>query len=133
MLRMPNPPASTRTARIAESHVLTWQAIGDALGPVIGRAGVAALYERARHLNRASHPWLARRDGDRATSSMDLVALKASLGRQDPVEAATGAEALLRSFREVLAGLIGIALSDLLLRSVWDAHLARISTEETPP
>jgi hypothetical protein len=130
---MPTPTASARTASLADSHVSTWQTIGDVLGPVIGHAGVAALYERARHLNRAPHPWLARRDGDRATSSMDLVALKAALGRQDPVEAAAGAEALLQAFREVLAGLIGIALSDLLLRSVWDAHLGRISTEEMPP
>jgi hypothetical protein len=130
---MPTPAANSRTASLADRHVSTWQTIGDVLGPVIGRAGVAALYERARHLNRVSHPWLARRDGDRATWSMDLIAFKAALGRQDPVEAAAGAEALLHSFREVLAALIGTALSDLLLRSVWDAHLGRISTEEMPP
>ncbi len=120
-------------ASLADSHVSTWQTIGEVLGPVIGRAGVAALYERARHLSGASHPWLARREGDRATWSMDLIALKAALGRQDPVAAAAGAEALLQAFREVLAGLIGIALSDLLLRSVWDAHLGRDATEELPP
>jgi hypothetical protein len=129
---MPTSTASARTASLADSHVSTWQTIADALGPVIGRAGVAALYERARHLSRAPHPWLARRDGDRATSSMDLVALKAALVRQDPVEAAAGAEALLQAFREVLATLIGPALSDLLLRGVWDAHLGRNSTEGMP-
>jgi hypothetical protein len=130
---MTTPITDARAASLADSQVSTWQAIGDVLGPVIGRAGVAALYERARHLNRGAYPWLSRGHADRATPSMDFDALKATLRRQDPAVAAAGAEALLQTFREVLAELIGIALSELLLRPVWDAHLRRISTEETPP
>ena len=105
-------------ARIAEAVVSTWQDIDAALGPVIGKGGVAALYGRSLHLSASSHPWLAGlHDGD--GSSMDLAVLQSALAQQDGAVAVAGGLAILQTFNELLASLVGASLSDRLLRSVW--------------
>ena len=43
---------------IADAIVSTWREIALALGPIIGRGGVAALYRRSLYLAVREHPWL---------------------------------------------------------------------------
>jgi hypothetical protein len=56
---------------------------------------------------------------DGVQTTMDFAALKSVLVRQSGANAAAGGGALLQTFRELLAGLVGPALTDQLLHSVW--------------
>lgn len=108
----------TDIAQVAASVVSTWQRIDLALAPILGKRGVATLYRRSVFLAAVDHPWLAPLH-DAAGEAIDLPALKAILLEQGGAKAANGAVAMLRTFREVLASLIGAALSERLLGAAW--------------
>jgi hypothetical protein len=104
--------------QIADAIVAIWQEIDQALHPIVGRRGVAALYNRSLHLTAAAYPWLAM--GHRGLAAeVDPSALKGALVQQAAAEAAAGGMALFQTFHGLLAGLIGASLTDRLLRSVW--------------
>jgi hypothetical protein len=104
--------------QIADAIISTWDAVNDALSPIIGRGGVAALYNRSLHLTGLDYPWLA--DVSRgAQTTMDLVGLKAALSRQTSANATAGGTAVLQTFYELLCRLVGPSLTDRLLRSTW--------------
>jgi hypothetical protein len=105
-------------AQIADAIVSTWQAIDAALSPIIGRGGVAALYNRSLHLTGSRYPWLAGSYNDVQTA-LDLAALKSVLVQQSSTSAAAVGGALLQTFYEMLTSLIGPSLTERLLRSVW--------------
>ena len=93
-----------------------WQTVSDALAPVLGSRGVAALYIRSVHLASASHPFLVGIDA--TNTKVDLPALQALLIQQpESVIAAAGATfaAILTS---LLEGLVGPSLTRRLLRDV---------------
>jgi len=104
--------------QIADAIISTWDAVNDALGPIIGRGGVAALYNRSLHLAGLHYPWLAAISRG-AQTTMDLVALKAALSRQTSANATAGGTAVLQTFYELLSRLVGPSLTDRLLRSTW--------------
>ena len=45
--------------QVADAIVAIWLEIDQALNPIIGHRGVAALYNRSLNLTAAAHPWLA--------------------------------------------------------------------------
>jgi hypothetical protein len=97
----------------ADAAVAAWEEIGTLLAPVVGRRGVSALYKRSVRLTLASRPWLV--PAYEAPPSGELAALHAALAAQaGPVAAAASAE-LLATFRALLAGLVGDALTAKLL------------------
>jgi hypothetical protein len=105
-----NPESAFVAAGVSERL----QQIGAVLAPVIGHGGVVALYERSRHLSSRTYPWLAPpTEGFR--SGMDLEDLKSLVARQDDDAAAAGAGLLLKSFHDLLAGLVGESLTIQLL------------------
>ena len=105
--------------RVAESASTTWMAVADALTPVLGPLGVAALYRRSLHLSRADFPCLAlERDGSLVPASFDD--LREVLSKQSPVADAAANGALLQAFFDLLISLVGVTLTDRLLRPVWD-------------
>jgi len=121
---LPNPPALF----VAEAVFERFQQIQAVLAPVIGSGGVIALYERSRHLSGRSYAWLAPpKEG--LNNGMDLEDLKALVARQGDESAAAGAGFLLRSFHELLAGLVGVALTRQLLGA---APSAEPSLDNTP-
>lgn len=109
-------------AQVAATTVALWHAIDLALSPVVGARGVAALYNRSLRLVIDRHAGLGDVGLD-VLAAMDLAALKAALERQAPAEAAAASADLFRAFRQLLSSLVGVALSDRLLRSVT-AHSA---------
>lgn len=128
----PEPTTSEEAARVAAVIVGRWGEIETALSPIIGRAGLVALYRRGLHLTRRAHPWLAADEGvDHAP--MDLGALKAVLARQSASNAAAGGTAFLETVCGLLRGLIGPALSDRLLSSAWGNPLDGLSTQNSSP
>lgn len=108
---------SADAARIAEAIGEIWDRIDVALAPIIGQRGVAALYRRSLYLAAAAHSWLALQEDPQAPP--DLVALKSSIARQPPPEAAAGGVALLQAFHTLLTSLVGPSLTLRLLDAVW--------------
>ncbi len=105
--------------QIADAIVALWQEIDQALHPIIGHRGVAALFNRSLHLAAADYPWLA--IGHRGVpAAVDPSALKAALAKQAAAEAAAAGVALFQSFHGLLASMVGASLTDRLLHSVWD-------------
>lgn len=110
--------AGADVGQVADTIVALWQEIDQALTPIVGQRGVAALYNRSLKLTAAAHPWLANAPSG-VLAAMDPSALKAALLQQSAAQAAAGGSALFETFRELLASLVGTALTERLLRSVW--------------
>jgi hypothetical protein len=112
----------------ADAAVSMWEEIAAALHSVIGRQGVAAMYDRSVALTTRSHPWIAGARGG-AKSLVDLAPLQAIVAQQDHSTAAAGTAELLRTFYDVLVSLIGSALSDELLRTVRESAVHPVGHE----
>jgi hypothetical protein len=116
--------------QIADAMVSTWLEIDAALRPVIGQGGVAALYKRSLYLTAPAHTWLtSTHEGIHAP--MDLVMLRAVLAQQSNATAAAGSRALLHTFNELLASLVGPSLTERLLRSVWANSLSGLPAQDS--
>ena len=107
---------------VADAAVAQWRAVVAALAPIIGSHGVAALYYRSLHLAAKVHPWLAHERGADAPP-IDLVALRSLVAGRDAASAAEGSDFLLRTFMELLAGLVGVSLTERLLGPIVAQHL----------
>jgi hypothetical protein len=105
-------------AQIADAIVAAWQEVDEALTPIIGQRGVAALYRRSLLLTGSVHPWLSN-TLEGAQTGMDLGALKSVLVQQSSAAVADAGNHLLQTFYDLLATLIGASLAARLLRSVW--------------
>jgi hypothetical protein len=119
-----NPTAS----QTADAAVSMWEEMVAALHSVIGRQGVAAMYDRSVSLTTRVHPWMAGARGG-AKSLVDLAALQAIVAQQDDRTAAAGTAELLQTFYDVLISLIGSALSDELLRTVRESAVHPVGHE----
>ena len=103
--------------QVADATIAVWYDITTALKPIIGRQGLAALYDRSVALTARIYPWLADSSaGD--NHSVDLDGLQTVIARQSIDEAAAGSSELLQTFYDVLVSLIGPALCEQLLVSV---------------
>ena len=119
-------------ARVADHVVAVWQQVEDALTPIIGQRGVAALYKRSLYLVIQDHPWLARlRETD--PPAVDAAALRSALAQQDAAAAAAGGGALLQTFHELLASLVGPSLTERLLAAAWALPISGPSAQGTSP
>ena len=110
--------AGSDIGQVADTIVGLWQEIDQALSPIVGHRGVAALYNRSLKLTAVAHPWLASASSG-MLAAVDPSALKAALLQQTVAQAAAGGSALFETFRDLLASLVGTALTERLLRSVW--------------
>lgn len=117
---------------IADAAVAVWTAIDEALSPVIGPRGHAALYKRSLHLARVQHPWLAvAYEG--AVQPGDYSALREALAAQFPTEAALAHDSLLRIFHELLVDLIGRSLTRRLLQAAGSSHSYGNAVQDDSP
>jgi hypothetical protein len=107
------------SGHVAASASSTWMEISSALTPVLGPLGVAALYRRSLHLAQERFSWLAL-NGDRALVPVSFDELHSALENQAPAAAAAANAALLQAFFDLLIRLVGVSLTDRLLRPVWD-------------
>jgi hypothetical protein len=101
-------------AETADALIAVWQDVAAALHSIIGRQGVAALYDRSVSLTSKKHPWLAVSRAD-ADNSVNSAALRSVVAGQSASDAAAGAGEFLQTFYEVLVSLIGPALCEQLL------------------
>ena len=89
---------------------------------------------RSLHLIDAAYPWLAdMHQGEGVQAKIDLPALHAILALQEGNTAAAAGGALLQTFSELLASLVGPSLTERLLRSVWENPLSGTTAQDTSP
>jgi len=128
----PLASGGTDARRIAEAAVAIWGAIDAALSPVIGPRGSAALYKRSLHLASGAYPWLAAAY-EGAVRPGDFSALQAVLSQQTSTIAAAAHDALLQTFHDLLADLIGRSLTQRLLQAVWETPSSGTAVQDTSP
>jgi hypothetical protein len=114
---------------IAEKAATTWCAIAAALSPIIGPRAVVALYKRSLGLVRGEYPWLSPPEGHPEPD--DFVLLRTALSQQSDVEATAAHRALLQTFLDLLASLLGESLTERLLKSVWDTSSSAGIAQDT--
>jgi hypothetical protein len=105
--------------RIAELAEAIWLDVGTALTPIIGPRGVGALFTRSVSLLGTDYAWLqAAYHGSPNHGPFGV--LGAALSRQSAANAAEANGALLRTFYNLLANLIGGPLATRLLQPALD-------------
>ena len=118
--------------QVARAAVAIWRAIDEALSPVIGPRGSSALYRRSLHLVRGAFPWLAAAY-EGATQPGDFSALEAALSQQTSKTAASAHDALVHTFHDLLADLIGRSLTQRLLQAVWEPPSSGTAVQDDSP
>ena len=111
---------------VANATLQLWEQLAPPLVSIIGEDGFKPLYARSLRLAAKQHPWLAP-DLTKSAIQDRFTDLQACLSRQDAAEARLGSRALFTIFLDVLASLIGEALTTYLLHSAW-----RKGTSGTP-
>lgn len=110
-----HPPVDEDAIRIGQRTLATWQRFDAALAPIIGSGGVAALYRRSLFLSRVENQWLPGvHEG--ALDPVEFAELQAAIALRPAPEAQAATDALIKTFRELLAELIGSSLTERLLR-----------------
>lgn len=104
---------------VLDAVVSTWQTMAAQLEPVIGARGVSVLLNRALYLTVKSYPWMKPTNAQEAAEPMDN--LKLRFADRTALEASEAGCALLVTFTELLASLIGESLTERLLACVWQA------------
>ena len=122
-------------AEIADACGTLWLEIVAVLSPIIGTRGVAALGKRSLHLASAAHPWLAARP-PAEPNTLDAAWLVSLLAQRSPDDAVVAGDTFLQTFRALLSSLIGAALTERLLRTVWgppDTPLKNATAQDPTP
>jgi hypothetical protein len=94
--------------------IQSWRRLADQLGPLIGDNGFCALYSRALRLVGPDYTWLAT-TAPCKTRAAQIDALDDMLASVAPDLAQVAHAALLQTFTDLLASLIGHALARRLL------------------
>ncbi len=111
--------AGAPDAGVAAAATLgTWQQMAERIEPVIGARGVDVLFGRSLQLTSKAFPWLAI-GGVPGNSASSLASLRACLETREIAVATDTGVALLVTFTELLATLIGDSLTERLLGAVW--------------
>ena len=115
-------------AAVAAAARRLWEDFAQRLKPLIGDAGVAAMWGRSLQLAERRFPGLAParasgQDGEPFTH------LQHFLEHQDPIVATNAAVVVLALASEVLASFIGETLTLLLLHETWPDQFDRMTPE----
>lgn len=117
-------------ATMADVVIAIWRDIERRLSPIVGTHGVAALHARSLFMAGKSYPWLCEQ-GDDSQQSLNLVALRSTLVARDAHEVHAACLALFVSFHELLASMVGPALTERLLLPVWDTPSSGQPAQDT--
>ncbi len=118
------------TARIdpaIEAAIALWRAVDLEVSALIGRRGSAAVLRRTLVMTRRRHGWM-HEPSDDAGFEACVLALGDALGGQAPEESLAGRHALEAAFHDLLASLVGGALTTQLLRAARESLQPRIES-----
>lgn len=116
-----------------EAILATLSEIAEALTPIIGEHGVAALFQRGVFLCASRYPHLADLPGTKSTptTGLDLAALRSALLLHDSDTLRSCGSDLFKTLHQLLASLIGASLSERLLRCAWENSLCGLPPLDT--
>ena len=89
--------AGGSSEEVAALVMTTFGGISQALGPILGERGMAAIFKRSIHLSRSVHPWLPSAD-ESAKLETDFAPLETALATRTSADAAAAGTQLLDSF-----------------------------------
>jgi hypothetical protein len=107
-----------------------WEKLAVQLVSIIGEGGFQSLYSRSLHLTSLTFPWIAGNHPPQTASR--FADLKINLEGRDSAEAAEANIALLITFIDILALLIGEVLTTSILRSAWGNDVLDTVVKEMP-
>ncbi len=113
---------------------MLWNSLAVELTQIIGDRGFQSLYARSVYLANKSFPWLTPVLPAQETA-VRFGILKTSLIAQSGIDATQvglASAALLTTFIDILAVLIGEALTTGILRSAWGGDVMDIAEKELP-
>lgn len=109
---------SVPAAMGVDGSIALWDKVATQIILLVGEAGFESLYARSVFLSKSQFPWLAL---SAVTSQPDhrFKSLAASLLAQPPALANEANRALLITFTDILASLVGESLTASILESAW--------------
>lgn len=113
---MTNSTGAPDPSAVSRELLQPWRRIAQHLCPLIGESGFCALFGRAVHVIGPDHAWLAPQQPCRAPEQL-FTSLEERMVLVDAERAAAANEALLQTFTQLLAALIGERLTQRLLES----------------
>lgn len=118
-----------RPEAVAEVSIHLWERLASELISIIGEEGFESLFARSLHLNNVIFPWLLSVHSSQQ-SHFRFTGLKISLESRDITESVAASTALLITFIDILALLIGELLTVSILRSAWGDDTLDITVKE---
>ncbi len=103
----------------ADAAIRLWEQMSTQIISIIGKGGFHSLYARSLFIARAHFPWLAADELPAQTDPL-FAQLQKFFEAQTPVQASAANSQLLITFTDILASLIGEALTISILRSAWE-------------
>ena len=114
----------TDAENAADAAIATWERMTTHIIAIVGVGGFNSLYARSIFLSQCHYPWLASGEAS-LPADPRFAALKSSLAGQTPAMVIEANNRLLCTFTDLLAVLIGEALTSSILRSAWgDGHFS---------
>lgn len=117
MKRMQARHAGTDAIAVTAVAIGIWEQLALKFIPMIGLGSVRLIYTRSLELNKSAFPWLPAALA--GVEQSPFATLKMSLERREPAEVIAANCALLNSFIDVLATLIGVRLTLQFLRAAF--------------
>lgn len=118
--------------QVSAAASATWARVEAELSPVLGSAGVAALYRRSLVWARAEGPALAE-VYDATAFAKGFEPLRYALSSLSHADAIVASRALMRAFCELLAELIGAPLAERLLEPATRPQVPERRRKEIAP
>jgi hypothetical protein len=106
-----------------------WERLAFELVAIIGEGGFQSLYARSVHLSRVDYPWMELNHPSQQSASR-FAGLQVSLEGRDITEASEAGTALLSTFIDILASLIGETLTNSILCSAWGDGASDLAAKE---
>lgn len=116
-------------ANVVERSLHRWAQLAGHLSPLIGDAGLCALYGRAQRLAALQHS-LPSLNASASSVPLLLANLRESLNLAGPDDAGQANAALLDTFTMLLSTLIGEALTIRLMNAAWNDESQQKNRQE---
>ena len=116
------------TENAADTAIALWEQMTTQIIAIVGVGGFNSLYARSIFLSQSRYPWLSDSEVS-IPADQRFAALKSSLAGQPPAEAIEANTRLLCTFTDILATLIGEALTSSILRSAWGDDASSFSDQ----
>lgn len=116
---------------VVQTTLRLWSRLAPELIVIIGKGGFKPLYARSVRLTGVRYPWMLQ--GAAPTlGDQRFAPLQAHLEAQEVAQAVQASTALFNTFLDLLASLIGEALTTHLLYSAWRQETSEIPAKDFP-